>query len=496
VSHVFWQHPVVPEIRAQFYCGDRLIGTEIAAPPAAEATLWVNAATGDDDLTLAQVRAGGGTLAWETIGRAAWGSQSRSSPNTLECAQPGDVVSIAAGTYSFSGTIDDRLFCVYNPAISGTSSDPIRFVANGLVTLTAPSARAPVLGAADVSYIEWYADVTEGHAWIIHACPETPTGTDCTGALVRCRPDTGPVVFLSSTGSVLEGARITATRDSPLGQENWPAVRLESSTSCIVRNNEMRDFIVSGNTYDGHAACVNMYGCHDCLIEHNYGDHIGCGVSLKDSSIGFSSGNIIRFNLFERVGQAFAVSHVVETTTDEGSDFYQNIVNGYRNGIGGSGSNSDRFYNNTFYNGNLDVSGSFTFEVRAAANPGVVDDGAFNVKVFNNIVHTTIFGLFVNGASMPATTAIHFNRNCYFTFTDNFYFGNDGELSYDNYRLTHSTQDTDSLNSDPLFVNAAGGDFTLQGGSPAINLGRHPDTSAIVNAGAYITGDEVIGVDS
>lgn len=482
-------------VDAGAYAGNPTIGVEGGIEP----TLWVNASTGSDSNTRAQVRAGGGTVQWQTIGRAAWGSTNRSAPDSTEAAEAGDIVSIAAGTYGFSGVIDDRFGVVYNPENEGTADNPIRFVADGVVVLTATDAEAPVIGSNSQDYIEWYADISQGHFWQISACPEDPGGSElCTGAVVACTPDTGPVVFLGVTGGLIEGAQITASRDSNLGLENWPAIRLENSTGVRVRNNEIADFRVEGNVYNGHACAVQLYTCQDCIIEHNYGHNIGAGVALKDNdgSGQFSSGNIIRYNLFETVGEAFSVSHVGETLQDEGSDFYQNVVNTYLNAIGGSGHNSERFYNNTFYNGTLDTN-AFAFQIRAAANPGTVDDGFYNVKIWNNIIHTADYAIYTNSTAMPATTAVHMERNCYYSFGVHFYTSDvDGNRTFASYQGAYPTQDVNSVNSDPLFTNAAAGDFTLQGGSPAIDLGRHPDNNATINAGAYITGNEVIGLES
>src|SRR5687768_6290897 len=63
-------------------------------------TLYVDAAAGDDSVSYANNSA---ATPWSTIGRAAWGSTARSSPNASEAAQAGDVVIISAGTYTTQG---------------------------------------------------------------------------------------------------------------------------------------------------------------------------------------------------------------------------------------------------------------------------------------------------------------------------------------------------------------------------------------------------------
>src|SRR3972149_2223784 len=82
--------------------------------------LYVNGSTGNDAVTYANNSA---STPWRTIGRAAWGSTTRSSPNSNEAAKAGDTVFIAAGTYTSelnAGTSHTRYIVLYNPENSGT----------------------------------------------------------------------------------------------------------------------------------------------------------------------------------------------------------------------------------------------------------------------------------------------------------------------------------------------------------------------------------------
>jgi len=56
-----------------------------------------------------------------------------------------------------------------------------------------------------------------------------------------------------------------------------------------------------------------------------------------------------------------------------------------------------------------------------------------------------------------------------------------------------------SITTDPSFTNEVTHDYTLQGGSPCLTLGRDNlgafgTVDATIPAGAYVTGSETIGV--
>jgi hypothetical protein len=70
---------------------------QLSLPTTTGRTLYVNSATGNDAVSYLQ---NSEATPWRTIGRAAWGSANRSTPNQAEAARAGDTVLIASGTYS------------------------------------------------------------------------------------------------------------------------------------------------------------------------------------------------------------------------------------------------------------------------------------------------------------------------------------------------------------------------------------------------------------
>ena len=158
----------------------------LAAPLTAEAKpLYVNATSGNDATSYA---ANSSSAPWRTIGRAAWGSTSRSSPNAAEAARAGDVVYIAAGTYSTVGQ-NNRWLVAYNPANEGTAAAPIRFEATGVVNLTFTSGAGPMIGSNGRNYIQW-------------------SGFTITKSTAPSVSDTGPVVFFGADFDYVQGGSI------------------------------------------------------------------------------------------------------------------------------------------------------------------------------------------------------------------------------------------------------------------------------------------------
>ena len=115
-----------------------------------------------------------------------------------------------------------------------------------------------------------------------------------------------------------------------------------------------------------------------------------------------------------------------------------------------------------------------------------------------------------------AVLATTIDKYCYITcrylppfFEHNLYYGFStfARINYNTYSFAawKSTFNRDSanpetLNANPLFVNASGVDFRLEDGSPARNRGvdildlnHNGSTTDSITLGAYIVGDEVIG---
>ena len=462
------------------------------------ATKCVNGTTGDDSNTYIQNN--GTRTCWQTIGRAAWGSSNRSSPNPGEAAAAGDTVLIAPGTYDFSGTVGNRLTPIYNPANEGTPGHAITFQAVGRVVLTAADASSPVIGAYDRDYIKWSGPFT------MSACGENPINSidDCPPGTVASTPDTGPVVCWLSAGCWFEGLVISG--HAPINYaDNWSAIRFQNSTGGMARNNDIRDF-TRAPVFNHNQTAFTLYGTSDTTIEHNFCSNTGAMVYFKDTgSANAQFGNIVRYNRCANVHELVAWSHASRGSTEGRNFTYQNIGENVETGFALLGTINDDIFNNV-----ISTISQSAVQISTA-------DNLMGVRVFNNIFVTSVaFMVSSTNGPMPADSRADLEHNVYHLFRM-FYGGTDGNRSFASYQERFADQDQDSpvsLNGDPLFVSPGAGDYRLCVGpgvpavecsdaSPALTLGvdiGDLDADGLTNdpvpAGAYITGTECIGLES
>lgn len=435
--------------------------------------------SGNDAVTYAQNSA---TTPWRTIGRAAWGSTSRTSPNSAEAAKGGDVVKITAGTYATTGS-GDRFIPAYHPANSGTASAPIRFEAQGTVVLTFSSGVGPMIGAGfgGRHYIHW-----SGVTIFESSAPTTS--------------DTGPAVWGESNGGLIENCLL-------VGNPNWQArvgdnysgVRVHGSIGMVIRNNTIRNY--GGQSGDENHNGIETYWAPGLVVENNDIDNSGVGIYLKAN---FNNGSglthygpqTIRFNdIHHSDGDGIRVFRSVYSAAQP-LVIAQNIIrdnrlDGVRIHQFGSGSVNDEPQHVKVINNTIVRNGQSALSTGGSYGVPVPNSGHV---LWNNIGSTSSFGVVFEQAASHLTKAKYdFDRNVYHAFTTFAWLaGDDATLAQ--WRATG--QDAASVVGDPLFVSAT--DLRLRSGSPAQSVGRArygvggPD-GTVIPAGAYITGNEVIG---
>ena len=450
----------------------------------AQTTLYVDGTIGNDAVSRSSNTA---ATPWRTIGRAAWGSTNRSSPNSAEAARAGDTVVVASGTYNYSGTVSNRFSAVYNPVNEGTSpSSTITFQASGAVRLTAPSAAAPVIGCHTRNYVIW-----QGLFQLDEAS-------------ISITADTGTVVLVGATGCGVNGISVDGD-GAPTYVDNHTGVRIELCQSCFVRNSTITDVRHPNGNHNGSG--VMLYNSDNSIIENNFIYDVDNAIFIK-GVFGVNdpqSGTIIRRNRLENCDECITVSD------SQNSRIYQNVIRNAQIGLNLLARESGAYYhpvgdwfvNNTVYNMTstcIYLGGSSIYE---------------NVRVWNNILTNCNVANLRESTTFPSgNSVVDWEHNNYSGFTT---FADDTANGTYTISLWKSTFAQDSAapagsTSDPVHVNAAGGDFrlctgvgapvsTCTGASPVsalaidvLDLDGDGSTSDTVRAGAYVNNNEVIGL--
>jgi len=419
-------------------------------------SLYVNANTGSDSTTYANNTI---NSPWRTIGRAAWGSTVRTSPVAAEAAQAGDTVFIAAGTYDLGNATASRFEPTLNPANEGRQGSPITFKGQGEVILrhtglASDGTGSPTIGSNGRDYITW-----DGfHIIETNAQPHA---------------DTGPVVVngngttCGARGVILKNLIIDGmTVDYGYG-DNHNGIRLENACETTIQNSKINGVrIAQGTTHN--SAGIMMYYSNDTTIENNEIYSNDCGIYAKG---GDNQNVCVRYNLLWGNYKGLRIGFTVSGSV------YQNIIRDSTNyGINiAGGAKNISIYNNTLDNNASGIGFS-----------GDADDyGVTNHVIRNNIITTSTEAIGAGDIGSLADVTINYNH--YYNFTRFTVHGN--IFSTIASWRTETGKEANSATSNPQYVNSGGDNFHLSPGSPAL---RSSDTGGPV--GAYLTGNEVIGI--
>jgi hypothetical protein len=271
-----------------------------------------------------------------------------------------------------------------------------------------------------------------------------------------------------------------------LADRNRSAIRFEAARNCRVYNSSFTHFLGT----DENNAAIYLYDNADILVENNY--FYQCYNSLWAKGSWAARNNdrtIFRYNWVESASElGIRIGYIARSCR-----IYQNVFVNMKFGmeltatadyVGRSDDNI--FANNTLYN-----LSQFGLKVHGNAN----DYGTF----YNNIVVSGTLG--ASGSYHDSAPGVHvFDYNVYYNNTNQWYGGGTQTWSY--WQSTWG-KDAHGQVANPNFVSAGTKDFRLQAGSPALTAGRDildldgdGSTTDTIPAGAYITGNEVIGISS
>lgn len=502
--------------------------------------LYVNGSTGNDSTTYANNDAGN---PWLTIGRAAWGSTNRASPVSGEAAQAGDTVNIAAGTYNTSADTDERA-AYYLPTNTGTVGNYITFQATGTVELTstipAPDGAVvsnggtdyrcildhmssasdePGVGGSWTTFWEVSVDTPDG-AWVIttsYNAEDYTDGMPLIGSAINIdyikwdgftikqeninyRGGNGVINVFGDFTTISNCEIVGRATSYPQGSDQHNAILSENSvvnvSGLLIENNKLHGFTGTGGRND---TAITVYWLNDEIIIRNneiYDNQTGILSKTTDAD---SVSVLIHNNLFyNNTGDAISLQ------TLSNVKIYHNIM---RDGGAGfqffpttnqEGTDRPKAYyvvNNTMDN--------LTWGIYINDGGGGSCAYPHDNFVKNNIITNVTYGVFTECGDTAdwQTTDIDHDYNMYYTYT-NFGFDSSSNFTFATWQGATYTQDANSDDStDPLYVDEGDDNFRLQGGSQAINFGidildldNDSDTGDPITIGAYITGNEQIGL--
>lgn len=426
----------------------------LVAATADAKTLYVNAATGNDAVSYA---ANSAATPWRTLGRAMWGTTNREARNGAEAAKAGDVV-LVSGDHSAPGTgrRNDVAFISEN---SGTPGNPITYRAVGVSRLSLSSGVGPVAGAYLRNHL-----VLDGFTVREASAPSTP--------------DTGPVVVWDATHVEIRNFDIDANGVGHGQADNHPGLRIEAARDVRIVGTRIRNIrTAQSNPHNG--ACIQTYATGALVVENNELSDCGSGVFIKGGPARYpNTGVIIRRNL---------IHHIVGGS---GITLHAGAI--------GTPTAPIRIEGNVVRDSDVPAVRIWGFSTDPLNTP-------MNVQAVGNTFAGVSSCLFLNGAQPLANAGHVFERNvCVPTYLpiewDSPTSQPQSAIRVDRnlspaatwatvtsgarYTLAQwrgvSGQDANSVQADPQFVSAA--DLRLRAGSPAAGLG------------AYVTGDEVIGI--
>lgn len=459
------------------------------------ATIIVDAATGNDSYTYAQVTSDPSTYKWATILRASNGSTDQSSANASEAAQAGDIVQVNAGTYSVAGvnvwgTTQSGHTAVYHPANSGTAGNWIEFRANGTVTLQLTGYGRPLLGSYNSDYIRF-----RGFTIDAANCVFADAGTG------YCCLDNGVanIEFLENT--------INGTQEQyGLAGGNQAGFFLRNADNVLIKNNNVNNMRDSDSPAGHNVGGVMTYNATNVTIEHNDFVSNGMGVYIKGEVVSLpqQEGIIIRYN---RIHQCYKGICLGDSQGSGGGNMaYQNLI--YEGSSDGSGDQpaielSDTAENWMIVNNTID-----TYEMAFGTLSNYAPAGTtIQNNIASNITPIASGELF-NAGNITSLSGATIDYNNYYNYS-----GNVGSLNSTSYSTlanwrTGTGEEANTTEVDPFYEDAANDDYRL-GTSSTLKSGQANDgvdvanllgggTSAPINKGCYINAGqtETIGIES
>jgi hypothetical protein len=427
---------------------------------------------------------------WVTVDATGDGDGSEASPWTIQQAMAnaaaGDVVQIAPGTYTVSHETPDEIYPALYPANSGTEASPIVFFAQHRATQldgvadnalrtelrhTAPdnSGGRAIFGCHGTDYATWDGFYVDAE----HA----KNGTD-----------SGMIRFQMATGCKAHHNEIQGRTFSL--SSNATAYRTEDVYGSHFSYNRVRGIrnIPNNDTGTPQYAFVTMtYADQDFVIEHNEISDSDNGIFTKGGSVNFPGNwnwGTIRFNRVQGPDMNQGM-RLMSTDPVTPLEVYQNVIFDCTTGttfaiaVDPAAEGNIRYHHNTVAR----CSGSGLYMKDLSGAGGEIRDNIFALSAGATVL--------IDAGERTSPWNLLADHNVYLMAGSGPRWSYDGAeySSIDAWRSAIGEEQNSQV-ADPQFVDPASADFRLQAGSPALTA-----SSTAGAVGAYVDGDEIIGID-
>ena len=341
----------------------------------------------------------------------------------------------------------------FNP---GTSTQPLRTITKGVLKLSAGDTLYVASGTYTDSIDTWKVPFQNGISW---STPITVAAQP--GHTVTIKPKEGnPFFWIAHSQNkylIIKGFIIDGQNTNSHGFKFEGSAKYVRVQDCEVKNSRLSGILVTGNSSSYHEF-INLNVHHNGTTRLDHGLYLSSGNNLiEKSKVHHNKG----YGLHIYNGSTTAANNnILRNNT-----VYNNTTSGqWGCGIFLSSGSGNQAYNNLAF-GNF---AGLCTHYRAS-----------NSRFFNNITYENkVYGIYV-GSSTTNGARVE-NNTVYKNGTYGIFVGDGANTTIIKNNIVHAnginfgltnTTSSNNFDSNPSFVNAAGNDFHLQAGSPAIDKG-------------------------